>query len=92
MRSNIVIVHDKFYRNKSRADWAEAMPDDDEDSGEQQDVKLEKRYSPKTATTLNLFDERQIPYDLIVKLLERICFEDAHYQSYSAAILVFMPG
>lgn len=55
-------------------------------------MKLEKRYSPNTAATINLFDERQIPYDLIVRLLERICFEDAVYASYSSAVLIFMPG
>lgn len=85
-------MHDKFYRNKNRSEWAEATPDDEEENTEQQDVKLEKRYSAKTAATINLFDERQIPYDLIVRLLERICFEDPAYITYSSAILVFMPG
>lgn len=58
----------------------------------QENVKLEKRYSSNTAATINLLDERLIPYDLIIRLLERICFEDAEYKSYSAAVLVFMPG
>jgi ATP-dependent RNA helicase DHX29 len=57
-----------------------------------ENVKLEKRYSAKTTTTINLFDERLVPYDLIVRLLERICFEDTDYSSYSSAILIFMPG
>ena len=55
-------------------------------------MKLEKRYSPNTASTINLFDERLVPYDLIMRLLERICFEDSSHVSYSAAILIFMPG
>jgi ATP-dependent RNA helicase DHX29 len=55
-------------------------------------VKLEKRYSPSTTTTINLFDERLVPYDLIVRLLERICLEVTEYGVYSAAILIFMPG
>lgn len=42
--------------------------------------------------SINLLDERLIPYDLIIRLLERICFEDSSYVSYSAAILIFMPG
>jgi ATP-dependent RNA helicase DHX29 len=87
-------VTDKFYRNKARSEWAEeAAAADDEDADVlQQDIKLEKRYSQTTTSTLNIYDERLIPYELIVRLLERICFEDAHYQSYSNAILIFMPG
>lgn len=57
-----------------------------------ENVKLEKRYSAKTTTTINLFDERLVPYDLIVRLLERICFDNTEYGLYSTAILVFMPG
>ncbi|KAJ7446519.1 P-loop containing nucleoside triphosphate hydrolase protein [Mycena galericulata] len=87
-------LHDKFYRGKNRTDWTEdtaAGEDDDEDTVHES-VKLEKRYSAKTTTTINLFDERLVPYDLIVRLLERICFEDTEYGSYSKAILIFMPG
>jgi ATP-dependent RNA helicase DHX29 len=39
-----------------------------------------------------ILDERIIPYDLILRMLERVCFEDPAYLSFSAAILVFMPG
>ncbi|KAJ7727845.1 P-loop containing nucleoside triphosphate hydrolase protein [Mycena maculata] len=87
-------LHDKFYRGKNRTDWSEeiAAGDDDDDDLVHENVKLEKRYSAKTATTINLFDERLVPYDLIVRLLERICFEDTEYGLYSMAILVFMPG
>jgi ATP-dependent RNA helicase DHX29 len=53
---------------------------------------LGKRYSAKTAETINLLDERQIPYDLILRLLEHICFEDNLLAQHSAAILIFMPG
>lgn len=82
---------------RARPDWAEETingGDDDDDEGDCQskNMKLEKRYSPETASTLNLFDERLIPYDLILCLLEKICFEDASYSSYSSAILIFMPG
>ncbi|KAH9857918.1 P-loop containing nucleoside triphosphate hydrolase protein [Lenzites betulinus] len=86
---------DKFYRNKARLEWTEdtaAGDDDDDDAGPQENVTLEKRYSSETITTVNLLDERLIAYDLIVRLLEKICFEDPSYESYSSAILVFMPG
>ena len=43
-------------------------------------------------STVNDLDERQIPYELIIRILERLCFEDRAYASYSAAVLVFMPG
>ena len=92
---DLVVGKDKFYRNKARLEWTEdtaAGDDDDDDVGQQENVTLEKRYSPETISTVNLLDERLIPYDLIVRLLERICFEDPDYTVYSSAILIFMPG
>ncbi|KAL7421927.1 hypothetical protein Q5752_003699 [Cryptotrichosporon argae] len=50
------------------------------------------KYSAGTVSTVNLLDSRQIPYDLVVRLLERICFDDPQLVPYSAATLVFMPG
>lgn len=87
-------VHEKFYRGKARMEWSEetAAGDDDDEESSSEAVKLEKRYSPSTATTINLLDERLIPYDLIMQLLERICFEDPAYFTYSSAVLIFMPG
>lgn len=87
-------MHDKFYRGKSRPDWTEDLstPDDEDEGDGKTNVKLEKRYSPETTATLNIMDERLIPYDLIVRLLEVVCFEDLNYQELSAAVLVFMPG
>lgn len=88
-------AHDKYYRSKNRHDWNEdtaAGEDEDDEEATQQNVSLEKRYSTKTAATINLLDDRLIPYDLIVHILEKICFEDKTYLSYSAAILIFMPG
>lgn len=84
-----------FRRGKNRPEWTEddaAAEDDDREDAVVQDVKLEKRYSAETATTINLLDERQIPYDLILRLLECICFKDDDLTQHSAAILIFMPG
>ena len=89
------VGRDKFSRSKARQEWSEetaAGEDDDEDQGQQEKVTLEKRYSPDTISTVNLLDERLIPYDLILRLLGRICFEDPSYFTYSGAILIFMPG
>ena len=85
----------RFRRGKNRPEWTEdnaAAEDDDREDAVVQDVKLEKRYSEGTAATINLLDERQIPYDLVLRLLECICFEDDLLQQHSAAILIFMPG
>ena len=41
---------------------------------------------------MNTIDERLIPYELIVRLLEKICYADHKYQAFSAAVLIFMPG
>ncbi|KAH7909118.1 P-loop containing nucleoside triphosphate hydrolase protein [Hygrophoropsis aurantiaca] len=93
-------LNDKYYMNKNRSDWSEepetVTRDDDDDENyddrAQPNIKLEKRYSAQTAATINLLDERVIPYDLIMQLLQQICFEDPEYFSFSSAILIFMPG
>ncbi|EGN98639.1 hypothetical protein SERLA73DRAFT_107710 [Serpula lacrymans var. lacrymans S7.3] len=89
--------YDKFYRNKNGTNRSEdkdiADGDDDDDNDTTQgNFKLEKRYSSQTIATMNLFDERLIPYDLIIRLLERLCFEDDALHPFSSAVLVFMPG
>ncbi|EGX96110.1 ATP-dependent RNA helicase A [Cordyceps militaris CM01] len=48
-------------------------------------------YSPKTRSTLSQLDEYQIEFDLIVQLIARIA-TDEDLQSYSSAILIFLPG
>ena len=84
----------KYYRNKNRLEWSEDSADIDEDDADiaHQEIKLEKRYSAATKATVDLLDDRLIYYDLIVRLLERVCFEDPMAVQYSAATLVFMPG
>lgn len=62
-----------------------------EDKGDP-NVLSANRYSSSTVSTVNLLDSRQIPYELIVRLLERICFEDPALMVFSAATLIFMPG
>ena len=87
--------HDKFYRGKKQSEWIEetaVADDEDEDEVDTKDIKLERRYSPETVATLNIFDERFIPYELIIRILEKLCFEDPKYHPYSAAILIFVPG
>lgn len=84
--------------NTKQLEWTEdnSREDGDLSDGNQESSDPSKlpaaRYSPQTASTVNILDSRKIPYDLIVRLLERICFEDPALASYSAATLVFMPG
>ncbi|KDQ19932.1 hypothetical protein BOTBODRAFT_125441 [Botryobasidium botryosum FD-172 SS1] len=84
--------NDKF----RRLDWNEdTVPNEDDDeltAGIDAPTKLEKRYSPSTIQTVDMFDERLIPYELITRILEKMCFEDKAYASYSAAVLIFLPG
>jgi ATP-dependent RNA helicase DHX29 len=88
-------VRHRHVKGGKQLEWTEDTPQnsDSEDEKEQDPTKLSAaKYSPKTVSTVNLLDSRQIPYDLIVRLLERICFEDGQYKPFSAATLVFMPG
>ncbi|OCF60762.1 DEAH box polypeptide 36 [Kwoniella mangroviensis CBS 10435] len=76
---------------------SDSDPSDDEDddvkSRSSNPAKLSStKYSSNTVSTLNLLDSRQIPYDLIVRLLEKICYEDQNLVPFSQATLVFMPG
>lgn len=97
-QTSLITENDKFSRNKpNRLDWSEetaiAQGDDEEDADEvSAPVKLGKQYSSTTISTVDRLDERRIPYELILRLLERICLEDSAYSAYSAAVLVFMPG
>jgi ATP-dependent RNA helicase DHX29 len=91
---------DKFHQSKGRTDWEEpTFIDEDEDDplveGEAPvgvPIILEKRYSSQTKKTVELLNERVIPYELILRLLEHLCFEDKSLHSSSSAVLIFMPG
>ena len=92
--SHYAIRH-RHAKGGKQLEWTEDTPpnSDSEDEAQQDPTKLSgAKYSPKTVSTINLLDSRQIPYDLIVRLLEKICYEDQQYRPFSAATLVFMPG
>ncbi|ELU41299.1 helicase domain-containing protein [Rhizoctonia solani AG-1 IA] len=86
-----------FARTKSKKlEWSEetaiAEDEDEENLASATPVKLGKQYTPSTISTIVNLDERRIPYDLILRLLEKICLEDSEHSNYSAAVLVFLPG
>ncbi|KAH8835166.1 P-loop containing nucleoside triphosphate hydrolase protein [Flagelloscypha sp. PMI_526] len=53
------------------------------------EVRLEKKYSPQTVSTLKLLDDRLIPFELVVKLMETLCLGKTPKH---ASVLIFLPG
>ncbi|KAL8795002.1 MAG: hypothetical protein Q9195_002450 [Heterodermia aff. obscurata] len=85
-----------YYDPKNVAGVDQFELGDDEDVKQDVDSRLTRLktldgYSTRTRNTLASFDEYQIPYDLIVKLLETIATSKT-YKSYSKAVLIFLPG
>lgn len=88
---------------RSREDDALVSDEDNDDDDDVDDVDKQgdnaqasaslrgQRYSPKTIGTLDRMDEYVINHDLIVSLLERVCFSP-DLEPFSAATLVFLPG
>ena len=89
--------------NKSKLQIAEAEEDppsmDDDDDDEQgppsgflsKNGDGERKYRQKTIDTIERMNEYTINQELIIKILERVCFE-SDLQDYSAATLIFLPG
>jgi ATP-dependent RNA helicase DHX29 len=82
-------------QNRNQLEWAEEPALDDDDEGEtpvQADPKQlsSALYSQDTVKTVNLLDPKQIPYELVIRLLEELCLEQK--SAYSQAILIFLPG
>lgn len=77
---------------RNRNDWAD---DDDAEIDTDKAVVTSTpnlaSYSQETKTTLSRLNPYQIPYELIVRLLETVAFSP-EYINYSKAILVFLPG
>ncbi|TIB70058.1 hypothetical protein E3P77_00012 [Wallemia ichthyophaga] len=78
------------------AEWNEDEDDEENNSGtstpkDQSVSSALPKLSPDTFTTLNLLNEYLIPYDLILKTLERLS-TDAQWIHYSSATLIFMSG
>lgn len=77
---------------RNRNDWAD---DDDAEIDTDKAVVTSTpnlaSYPQETKTALSRMNPYQIPYELIVRLLETIAFSP-EYINYSKAILVFLPG
>lgn len=90
------IGFDKYAQNRPRQELIEdfvlADDDDDDDPTTVSEKGLEKKYSPETISTMNSLDDRLMPYELIIKLLEKIHFEQPRFADFSKAVLIFLPG
>jgi ATP-dependent RNA helicase DHX29 len=73
-------------------DLANDDDDDDEENGDEGGNISAAKYRPKTIETLDRMDEYTVNHDLIISLLERMCFQEQALIPYSAAILIFLPG
>lgn len=88
----------KGKQNKNQLEWAEepALEEGEEGDTTTPPSNLDPKqlsstmYSPSTVDTINLLDPKQIPFDLVVKLLEQLCIVEE--SPYAQAILVFLPG
>ena len=85
-----------YHNLKNLAEVHQSDHEDDDGSKQDLDSRLTQLktlngYSTKTRNTLASFDEYQIAYELIVRLLESIATSGT-YKSYSKAVLIFLPG
>lgn len=68
------------------------LDENEEQQSQPSNISANGKYRPKTVSTLDRMDENIVNHDLIVSLLEQMCFGPAHLQQYSAATLIFLPG
>ena len=90
------VLEETRFTNHAGSEETPAIDDYDEDEklpsdrGKDGSTPL-KGYSLRTRNTLAKLDEYRVNYDLIKSLLEKIA-TSPKYESYSKAILVFLPG
>lgn len=78
--------------NGGRRNKAEALPDDDDDDDDDVPLTIQASYSPRTRMTLDCIDQQAINFDLIILLLESLCFNNLDLVPFSSAILIFCPS
>lgn len=67
-------------------------PDEDDEPDVLPATKVQVSHSKQTRITLECLDHHAINYDLIVLLLENLCFHKQELVPFSAAILIFLPS
>ncbi|KAK4055699.1 hypothetical protein OIV83_000245 [Microbotryomycetes sp. JL201] len=66
--------------------------DDDDESDREGPIALRGSLSRQTEITLDCMDHHAINFDLMLRLLEDLCFNKPSLVQYSAAVLVFLPS
>lgn len=94
--SPYVARNKRAYGNKPRKGYEDAPPDDeDEDEDTPPGSAAEVTQVPiskQSRITLDCMDQHAINFDLILMLLENLCFYRPDLVQFSSAILVFMPS
>jgi ATP-dependent RNA helicase DHX29 len=77
-------------------DGRKAVKSDDRQSDDEDESSpnaLGSQYSQSTKTTIDILDEAQINYELLILLLEQVCIRDTNITSkFTGAVLIFMPS
>ncbi|GAA5869867.1 hypothetical protein JCM3774_000517 [Rhodotorula dairenensis] len=93
--SPYVARNKRAYGGRSRRIMDDVPLDDDDDDDEPPSSTADITQLPiskQSRTTLDCMDHHAINYDLIVMLLENLCFLKPDLVQFSSAILVFMPS
>lgn len=77
---------------KPQPDLDDVPPDEDDEPDVLPATKVQVTHSKQTRITLECLDHHAINYDLIVLLLENLCFHKQELVPFSAAILIFLPS
>lgn len=77
---------------RNAASNLEELPEDLDDDEANEHTQFRSGYSKQTLNTLEAMNEHMINFDLIISLLETICFANPNLQQFSSAILVFLPS
>ncbi|KAH7106886.1 P-loop containing nucleoside triphosphate hydrolase protein, partial [Auriculariales sp. MPI-PUGE-AT-0066] len=85
-------VRDPRYKVKDTSDAVLMVAEEDDEHMDASGASLDASYSRTTLDTMSRIDEKIIPVDLIIMLLEVLCWKSPAHAIFSSAVLVFMPG
>lgn len=88
----IELTHYTGSSDNAQRDGMSSDNDEDEITSDKSGIPSKlPGYSPATRNVLSTYDEYAIDYDLIVRLIEAVAY-DQQLSRYSSAVLVFLPG
>jgi ATP-dependent RNA helicase DHX29 len=71
---------------------ADTPDDDDDDQDIEAGISVAATYSKQTRVTLDCMDQHAINFDIILLLLETLCFGRSDLIPFSSAVLIFLPS